>query len=101
MHHRGVAAMEPPVADHRVGRLWIVEVAGHHDVPARDDLAERFAVTRDVAALAIDDTQGAGCDQLDALAGLALRALRGRQRLILWTFFTDGDERRRLRQTVD
>ena len=57
MHDRGVAGVKPAVAHDGGGGLGIVVIALHHDVAARDDLAERGAVARNLAAFRVHHAQ--------------------------------------------
>src|SRR6266566_8896061 len=79
MHHGGVAGVEPAVAHRPLGRLGVVVVAVHHDVPAHHDLAQRLAVRGHLHALLVHHPQLARGDQLDAGPGLDHRPVGGRQ----------------------
>src|SRR5689334_7649152 len=75
VNHGGVPGMHPAAAQSFGGGGGIVEIALHDDVAARDDLSERLAVARDLAAFGVDHAQFSGRDQLDALTGFDFGAL--------------------------
>ena len=92
-----------PAAAKRLGRrLGVVVVALHHDVAARDDLADGLAVVRDFLALVVDDPHVARRHELDALPGLdGARAARAESAACAgsgWQIVMSG---RRLGQPVD
>ena len=100
VHDRGVAAVEIAAAKRERRRVGIVVVALHHGVAADDDLADRRAVARHVAAVFVDHAQLAGGEQLDALARFDHGAVGGGQGVVLRPRLADRDERRRFRQPV-
>ena len=96
-----VAGMKPAAANGLGRRLGVVEIALHHDVAARDDLADRLAVGRNLAAVVADHAHFARGDELDALSSLDRRPLVGRQRGVCRQRLTDRDQGGRLGQPVD
>ena len=51
MPHGQIARVEVPAVERASGRVGILKVAVHDDVPAHDDLADRLAVAGDVDEL--------------------------------------------------
>src|SRR5437879_6018536 len=94
MHHRGVATIEPAVADGGNGAFAIVVVPGHYRVAAHDDLAERPAIVRDFAAVTIHHAELSTRHELDALAGLDFGTGTSIKSRVFRPWFTNGDKRR-------
>ena len=79
MYDRGVAGVKASAAKRIRRRLGIAEVSFHHLVAAHDDLADGFAVVRNLVVVVVDDPQLAGRRHLDACARLDIRKLAPRE----------------------
>ena len=101
MDDRGIAGAKPSAAQCTLGRFWIVIVAGHDDVAARYDFALGNSVARHVVVFLVNHPQLARGDQLDALPGFDRRSLTNREGRVFRPLFADGDERRRLGESVN
>ena len=101
MHDRRVAGMKPSAAQSLFGRLRIVVITGHDHIAACNDFTLSNTIVRHVIALRVDDAQFARCNQLNTLARFDRGPFADWQWRVFRPRLANGDERRRLRQSVN